>query len=336
MIFCPSRFLIQLALGAGLAAADSALAQQPILFSKPAESVEEKANSFMLEQPLKLRGRAGQFNAPKPLFSFDPEPSLPPPERPTVPSQSLKEALNKRKNWTLMTPEEIIGLPTPEKILGLPDPTGDDKRTPEERFLRRQTAAAAFSATNALRRSDAALWRNDANPFAPRDQRDAIDRLSKPDLRTEAGSRRYFDRLVTAPADSPLVANQNADSAWSSAFVQPAPLPKPNLEQIAAMERFRAMMEPSAPPEKLATPTRFSPAPGPAANPNLQASPGFNPLGQSFTPLQSGISRPMGITPLPGITGPYAPPAKAKKSLVDLPPWLSDGPRPFGSLPPRY
>ena len=113
-------------------------------------------------------------------------------------------------------------------------------------------------------------------------------------------------------------------------------LSQANLEQIAARERFRAMMEPSAPPEKLTTPTRFAPALAPVANPNLQAAPLFNPLGKSYAPLQSGISRPAGITPLPSLTTPNLQPATPKKTLVDPPPWLSDGPQPFGSQTRRF
>ncbi len=337
MNFWPSNWFAPLALGAVLATACSASAQQTIQFSKPTENAEEKANSFMMEPSSKLQGRASQYNAPKPLFDLTPEdPVLPPPQLPPALSKSLKDDLNKRKYWTLMTPEEIIGRTTPEKILGLPDPTGDDERTPEERFLRNRHQAAAFSATNAAHRLDAARWRNEASPFALRDAREGGDEFSKPDARTELGSRKYFDRLVTAPGDSPFGGSQNADSAWSSAFAQPAPLPKPNLEQIAARERFRAMMEPSAPPEKPTTPTRFAPALTPASNPDLPAAPLFNPLGRSYAPLQSGISRPAGITPLPTLTGPNLPPTTPKKSLVDLPPWLSDGPQPFGSQTRRF
>ena len=324
---CPSRFAVALALLAVLAAAYSVAAQQTILYSKPVEGKEEKANAFLRDSPSKLQGRAGQYNAPKQLFSLPDEPSLPPPQLSPMPSQSLRDALNKRKNWTLMTPEEIIGLPTPEKILGLPDPTGDDKRTVVENFLRRHDRETAFSATNALRHFDGSLLRNEANPFTAHDPRDPNGDFSKPDARVDTGSRKYFDRLVTSPAEPSFGAGQNADSAWSSAFAQPAPLPKPNVEQIAAMERFRAIMEPSAPPEKTPVATRFSTAPATAANPEQPGLSLFNPLGKSFTSLQSSISRPTGITPLPSLTSPHFQPATPKKPLTQLPPWLSKDPK---------
>jgi hypothetical protein len=250
----------------------------------------------------------------------------------------LRDALDKRKNWTLLTPEEILGVPTAEKILGLPDPTGNDKRTPEERYLRRQTLAAGLSATNALRRSDAALLRNDANPFAPRDERDQRGQLDpsgqlvRPDARADAGSRKYFDRMLNTPAQASMGAGPNGNSSWGSAFDQPAPLPKLNPEQIAARERYAAFLNQlSAPPEKVPVATRFSSPTGPTPDPNLQAGPQFNPLGQSYAPLQSSISRPTGIIPLPGLVTPRPPSTTPKKSLADLPPWLSKDPQPLDS-----
>ena len=330
-----STFLTRCALGAAVAAAFSAAAQQTILFSKPTENPEDKANSFLQDSGSKLRGRAGDFDAPKQLFDLSPDQKPGPMAAPPVLSPSLKDALDKRKNWTLMTPQEIMGVPTAEQIMGLPDPTGDDKRTPEERFLRRQNLAATTSATNALRRPEAVL--DDANPFTLRAAAAADDPFAKPDPRVVSGSRKYFDQLVNAPADSPFGANQNQES--TSAFGQLAPLPKPDLAQIAAMERFRALMEPSAPPEKMTPDKGFSATPSLSVpDRNLQPVPLFNPLGQTYSPLQSPLGRPTGIMPLPGLTGP-APIAPARKPLVQLPPWLSKDPPsldgPFGQVNTR-
>jgi hypothetical protein len=50
----------------------------------------------------------------------------------------------------------------------------------------------------------------------------------------------------------------------------------------------------------------------------------FNPNGRSFRGLESDISRPMGLTPLPGVTGPIPQPKKISP-LVQPPPWMQSG-----------
>ena len=324
----PSRFLDGCALGAVLWGVLPAAAQQSILFSKPTETAAEKANSFMLEAPSKLQGRAGEFNAPKQLFNFSPEPTPPLPVMPNIPSQSLRDALDKRKNWTLLTPEEILGVPTPEKILGLPAPNNEDNLSPEQRFLSRQDRAVATAATNAQVRSDAALLENEANPFLPNNRSGQASRLGDgPDFHSTPNAN--------LRPDGQTGADQRDISPWTSAFTVPPAAPKPSPEQQAAMERFRALMEPSSPVET--TPARPVTSTTPLPDPNLQPQPLVNPLGHSFTPLQSSIGRPTGIMPLPGITGPYKTPAPSKSSSqAQLPPWLSDSPPPFGASPRKF
>jgi len=335
MNFNPPRFMIRCAFGTVLAAAFSAAAQQAIIYSKPTETPEEPANAFLPNLDSRLQGRASQFNAPKQLFNFNsPDPVLPPPQMPQLPNQSLKDELDRRRNWTLLTPQEIWGLPTPEKILGLPDPTGDDKLSVTERYLHRRELAAAVSATNAMRQPGFSLLQDDDNPFAPKKQRD----WNNPDRENDAtatlptgpdqASRKFFDRLVTAPANSPFAPDQTADSTWSSAFNQPAPPAKPNLDQLAARDRYADFLNQLSAPEKSPTPTRFAPAPLPAPDPNLQPVPVFNPLGRTFSTLQDDVARPKGITPLPGLTGPYVAPSTSKKTQAQLPPWLSKDPQP--------
>ena len=120
-----------------------------------------------------------------------------------------------------------------------------------------------------------------------------------------------------------------ADTAWNNPFTQPAAAPKPDAGQVAAMERFRTLMEPTTLPDKTAMQAHAAPVSVP--DPNMQPVPLFNPAGHSFTPLQSGISKPTGINPLPSITSPYSPPKNVSPAgLAKLPPWLSDSPQPSG------
>jgi hypothetical protein len=95
------------------------------------------------------------------------------------------------------------------------------------------------------------------------------------------------------------------------------------------MESFRAMLEPPATPDKPAAPqNNFSTAPARTPDPYLQAQPAFNPAGRSVAPVESHITRPVGIQPLPSVaTKPTPAPAKRPTWQAQLPPWYSDKPQ---------
>jgi len=335
MFFCPLNLKLRLfVVFAAMAVVPGVGAQQPIIFSRPAGEVAEKANSFM-PSPSQLRGAAGAFNAPSPLFgigqsagSYD---VLPGSRAPVAVSpeeaKRWQKVLETRKNWTLMTPEENLGILTPEKILGITDPNHNEKLTPAERFLMRQGHGVSDSATNG--RSSMAWLREDSsdNPFR---SPGGNDRQSSLGDKAERGSARNINQFLNGSPNTPFGVDPKAESPWTSPFNRPAPVAKPDLAQEAAMERFRALMEPSSPPDKVPTAARVAAVPAP--DPNMQVLPAFNPAGRSFTPIQSGISRPTGLMPLPGITRPYSLPATTKPAgKPQPPPWLSDSPRPFST-----
>ena len=333
MTFCPTSFFAGLAAMAVLWAFPSR-AQPTIQPSKPAAEVTATTNSFMSPDQ---RNAADAYNAPKSVFSgqlvpqFDILPGAGQPQdiSPAAAKQWQK-ILDGKNKWTLMTPEEIMGVPTPEKILGLPDKSGDDKLTLEQRYLTRQERAASLAATNGYRRLDNPWSHDNPSPFG---QKDDNDRYSRPGDRPDSGSARFFNQTLSAQPGSLFGASPNEDSKWASAFTLPAPPPKQTPEQLAGMERFRALMEPVAPPDKLVVP-RVSTVP--VVDPYLEPVPKFNPNGRSFTPLQSSISRPTGIKPLPGITGPYTIPTETRTAgQAKLPPWLSDSQSPPLGMPQR-
>ena len=144
----------------------------------------------------------------------------------------------------------------------------------------------------------------------------------------------FFNQFLNATPNTPFGADPKANSLWASPFNQPAAAVKRDLAQEAEMDRFRALLDSGSPPEKPAATVRLEPLSAP--DPNLQPLPLGNPLGHSFTPIQRGISKPTGITPLPGITSPYVLPVTAKTpGQAQPPPWLSDSPQPFGTPPRR-
>jgi hypothetical protein len=318
------RLLQKVLLVAGLfgTAAVSSPAQQTIVFSKPADMSADKANSFMVAP--ERAGNAKDFNAPRSLFKdYTPDNLGAPPVILNNQDPSVKEALEKRKNWTLLTPEQILGVQTPEQILGVAKPGDKKKLSLEEQYLQRENDTAVGAATNG--RLGAAFWRGQANnPFEQRQEKDEYGNFLQSGQRSPTEARKNFSRTLSSvnALNMPI---EKPDSIWSSVFAQPDQ-PKPDLDQIAAMERFRAMMEPSTPVNP--TPTRFAVPATPERDPNLQVLPSFNPAGRAITPLASDIARPTGIMPLPGVGRPASTtPAKRPDWQAQLPPWLRSGPQ---------
>ena len=317
----------------GLMLVVSAWAGDTIQFSKPVDpELVNRANSFV-PAPAGERSVAGGVRAPAELFnSPPPDFPIPPPVMVMPQTDAMKAALNRRDKWTLLTPEEIMGVPTAEKILGLPDAKNEDKLSSEERFLLRlqRERSTANSALSALQQQDAALLRGDRNPNPLTRQNDR--RLfEKVATDAQPGSPKYFSQLLNGMVNAASDVNSTRpDSPWVTAFTQPNQLP-PTPAQQAGMERFRALMEPNSPPDKLPVVQGYHPVPVP--DPNMQPKSLFNPLGSSYQPLKQNVSRPQGLTPLPGITG-YSPAPAQSSAQVEMPPWLQSSPQIF-SLPQR-
>ena len=307
--------------GAVLFAASARLvcAQDAIIFSKPADPVDN-ANAFMNPSEHKL---SDSSRAPTPLFGRQPNTGYdllpgakPPPPLSPEQARQAEKYFDDQKNWTLLTPAEIMGVPTVEKMLGIPDP--DQNLSAEERHLKRRSQQRSMAATNALARWNHAGNQEDSPFGAPHGEqkRNAAGELIVPNSQKTAGG------FLTGQADTVLTAEEErrANSPWVSAFAAPS-LPKPDRAQQAAMERFRAMMEPPA-PEKPLVATLVVPAP----NPNFQPLPKYNPAGNSYRPVQDGIGRPTGLMPLPTVTGvrPSSVNPPKAKPLVEPPPWVAE------------
>jgi len=302
----------------------AARSQETIIFSKPAEASADKANSFMPS----ANHHIGDYNAPRELF-HDYTPDNLPVARPLSPdagNPSVKEALDRRKNWTLLTPEQILGVQTPEEIMGIKVRPEEKNLSLEEKFMLREGRATAMSATNG--RSVSPLWRerDDNNPFALKNKNDGSDPFRQPLPKLDPGTR-YFNQFLNAP-DAEAGPDGKPISAWNGGdFAQPNQ-PKQTPEQVADMERFRAMMEPQSPPDKVQVTTRFAMPTKLAPDPFLQQTPVENPNGRGIAPLENVFSKPTGITPLPGIGTPAPKPVATKPSWqAQLPPWLTDGPQ---------
>jgi hypothetical protein len=286
---------------------------------------------------------ASDFNAPKSLFgddeptaSFDILPGGPAPVMPNAYTLQWQKILQDRKNWALRTPEQILGVPTPESILGIA-PREDSQLSPEERFLQRQDRQWERTATNGLPRPDATFLRTDdpnTGLFQDRNEHSQFTATSHGLIpgATAPGTGRLLNSFLSPNSGNQADLNQPSDPTWASPFGAPQPSLQPTPEQLANMERFRALMEPPPSEKAPATANVFLPRAA-APDANLQAQPLFNPIGRSFTPVQYDIAKPTGLTPLAGVTGPPPTPAK-KPALVQPPPWMSQSPQ-NATLPQR-
>jgi hypothetical protein len=327
--------LLVVAMGAMVLSTGAQQSDRSIIFSTPNTDDAQAATPSPSPQNSQVPVLPGSLQAPDSAFNFQAPndlPALPPPTANTPQDQRMKKMLEERKNWTLMTPAEILGVtPTEELELLQPpehDATGREKNpTQLERYLDRENQLRGGLTNGLPSDQDNSPWnysrdRDSLNPFDPgRDNTaDAAQKLSQ--------------FLNSRPNGDAAVNRKEKSFGWDS-FSPPAPQApvKPDLEQMAAMERFRQLLEAS--PDTTSGPSpdsKFSPMTKavPILDPNI-TQPDFvpNPAGASFMPLTSGIGKPAGLTPLPGIVTAANPAVAVPAWSPQPPPWLSQGPQLF-------
>jgi hypothetical protein len=127
---------------------------------------------------------------------------------------------------------------------------------------------------------------------------------------------------------SPLDARNQLDGNWTSPFGAPMIETKQSAEQLAGMERFRALMEPPAPlvkPGASGLPALSASAQDPFASPSASAS---KPIGRGFTALESTVSRPASLQ-----SQSASPTDNKKVSWVQPPPWATSSATPNSQNP---
>jgi hypothetical protein len=330
MCFHPANFSLPLLAGALAVAALSVKAQQPatnagqsIIFSSPDNGVaSSNLTSFSIKSSSPNLRDSFQNESPVPTFN---NPSIAPPPAADE-GQQLQRRLERRKDWVFMTPAEILGVTPPEKVLGIQErnAAGQPKNpTPIERYNERQQTKAA--GTNS--------WSFSENPTpfqnssGDRNNRTNTASFNPADSGLKNSWSTIFSQLNAAPNDD-LFASQNADLDRSKLPGSPAPNPA----RQAGMDQFRQLLEPGFSPATVAT---LSPDRTAFSKP--QTSPAFgspqplvNPFGASFTPLSSGIEKPAGLQPLPGVTRQTsAQPVMTPSWAPQQPPWMLQTPQPF-------
>ena len=276
---------------------------------------------------------ADEVQAPSSLFGRGPAAPLPPPQ---VISPDVNRVLQNRKNWALMTPEEILGVTTPEQILGVKKPEDliNGSLTPEQRFLRRQDAASAESNNQNNDASSSARWSLTKNPDDSGSS-DNSDLLAPPDSTGDSPFVNFNRQMSSSAGKSPF-GRPNGNGNWIQAPVQTADSAKATKEQDAEMERFRRLLDPA---ETVNRPVAVMPgykfdfpsSPSAASdNPFAKKRPAPSQYTSSLSAMENPFTRPVGLTPLPGIATEAPKKAEAPPSWAPKPPpWMSQEPNPF-------
>jgi len=241
----------------------------------------------------------------------------------------LKEAADRQKNWALMTPEEILGVPTPETVLGA---DAEKNQTTLDRYYERQqkedntrtNKIYSRSRDDAMTKSSAlfpALIDNGNNENVQNDREPSVDI--------------YFGGTPNPSAAHAADNSRNLSSLFPDTFGSTVPAPARTPEQASADEaQFQRLLTPNSP---AAQPAFENASPFSASTSPGSVQPRPNPIGNTYAPLNNNIGVPEGIKPLPGLidqkssTTPVAPGWQPQTHLA---PWMSPTP-PLGTFPQR-
>ena len=312
-------------------------AGQRIWFSTPSNDTISTNVPTLSPKPLEAPDFAKSSEAPLP-FDFNSPPAAAPPlsGRLTIsPAEQaqLQDLLDRRKNWILLTPAEILGVTTPEKILGIHeyDAAGQLKNlTALERYTERQNQMLSAN-SNAFQYGNSSL----AGDLSG-NRRDSSDLFNsiKGGLESPALME---NSLFNSEPNNRTLARQSQNGSRLKSLDSPTLLPAPDATQQINPEPFRPWLGSSPSPAPAATPSlndkMFS---LPVRLPDVKlGQPSLNPISGLFTPLNSGAGKPAGLPTLPGALGPgytSSPPAAAW--APQPPPWMSPDPQLF-AVPQR-
>jgi hypothetical protein len=327
---------MMLLITATVAGGFSAGAQQSgrsIIFSTPKSDDTPAVTPSLSPQNSQLPVLPDSLQAPDPALRFQAPNDLPvgppPPPASTPRSQRMEKLLEDRKNWTLMTPEEIMGVTPADELLQAPDRDALGRKkdtTPLQRFLDRESQ---------MRSGPTNGWQNDQDnlPWKPSRIRDDLNPFAPGSDNTVNAAKRLSDYLNDRLLGEGTASRNNNNYGWDSfSLSAPQTTMKPDPEQLAAMDRFRQLLNPAPATTEASPDNKYFPTTktAPVVDPYLN-QPDYlpNPAGSSYTPLTSGIGKPSGLTPLPGVIMSGITPATAPAWAPQPAPWLIQGPQPF-------
>jgi hypothetical protein len=323
---------------------------QPIIFSAPVNDTVSSNMPSLAVKPPPPGNLADTVKSP--IFHLDavlPAEPLPEPQQPRVSPEEakrMKRQQEERDNWSLLTPEQILGLPTQEKVLGVQDRdrSGDGKEESvvvqyyeRQQRLRARTNNYDYSydygydygPTNGLPKG---------NVYGSRESSMGSDRWPRAGARQDSPT--LLSQLLARTQSSRTDADSAQNDGWSRPFNLPAAPPGQTPEQKVAMEQFQQLLKPRAAPgdsTKASGPgNSIFPAASTASGLTPQIAPAVTTIGGSYPPLNNGLNMPVGLVPLSGISGPNNPslPTLAPAWTPAPPPWQSTGPQ-LGVMPSR-
>ena len=284
-------------------------AQQTIELNKSSDTEDADASHTM----------PSAMSAPTSMFrssgaSFDQLPGSPPPIMLDDSSAQWKQFLNNRKNWALMTPREILGVPTLQSIMGVPELGDEMGMSVEQRYLQRLDHETQRNATNGVGRSMGDDLSRDIKWTGNKDE----DRHSGSLFNIPGADAAEGVKSSKALSGGLTGGNRGqADTTWSSPFDVQEISSKQTAEQLKGMEEFRKLMNPSSVVEPAAAGFGGGAVAAPSAKARSTAS---QPPTHSYTSLEDSFGKPTALT----LFGQPAPVSAAPKkaALVQPPPWM--------------
>jgi hypothetical protein len=238
---------------------------------------------------------------------------------------ALQKQIDQRAKWTLMTPEEIMGIQTPEEIFGVNTEDQNQNLSPEERYLKREEKAKLSAADDEMRDLD-----NPAHNYVGLfDRADNQNPQLSGQGEADPGA---FSRMFKGSEASPFSRNGRLSGFANAASVSAAEKTKADKDQAAEMARFRSLIgEVPETPNPALNPAHLETSPSP------EPLPAFEEFGRPATIRTLDLSKPEGLTLPPEIVGYAAQPRKLKKPSWEPqpPPWLTEGVNPPTTPPVR-
>lgn len=330
------RLLLAVILAAGVlptGAQRMARGGQPILLSAPESDTDmTNAPSLMPKAPDQpdltdtIRAPGLNFSSP-----FDNAQLPPPAARAASPPEAdkMREKRDKNRNWAMMTPEQIMGIPTPEKIIGLAE--SDAFGNPLKKNVVDQRVERQHSRTNNFM----------VAAHAP-----TMDFFDRQILQWDPNSAKNSGGDFETPVTLELFAgNSRAKGGTPFDYQRPAAgwnppsSPQASLsaeDRQAAEDLFQKLLEPRSPSFsafKNEGKVKNNLMPSMAPESLLGKSQAYL-IGTPVSSVSTGIGEPIRTAPLPGLLGQTNTPATPPNWKPDLPPWMSTAPR-LGEVPQR-